>query len=140
MDEKLSYEQLLRDGLNSLNVFVKKPSVFDDLCRVISEVSEAIEKVTECNASLELIPRTSGDLGYQLVFKSTVFPSINLVEYLLNKNYPIKSVDTNCALLSYKYYYDITELENHFEKMLSDCDSWLVRRVLEIRMLKKISN
>jgi hypothetical protein len=129
------YEQLLRDAISQAKVGA--PQVVDELRRCASQAAEAIAKVTDGSAALDLLPLARPDeapSAFQLILRRVGHdgPSSDLGIYQLSEaGYPIQrwyslgSWESNPNQTDHLYP-SKTALEGHFRWMVSDRSSRLV--------------
>jgi hypothetical protein len=129
------YEQLLREAITRAKV--ETPQVADDLRRCASQAAEAIAKVTDGSAALDLIPLSRPDgtpPAFQLLLRRLGHdgPQSDLGVYQLSEaGYPIQRWYSQGSWESSPdqpehLYENKSGLEGHFRWMVSNPSSRLV--------------
>jgi hypothetical protein len=133
--QQVDYEQLRRDAITQARAGA--PRVAEDLQRCASQAAEAITKVTDGAAALELIPVPVPDgapATFQLHLRRVgreAPPSDLGVYQLSDAGYPIQRWYSRGAWesspdQSEQLYQNMAELEGHFRWMVSDPSARLV--------------
>ena len=133
--QKPNYEQLLRKAIKDAKEAA--PRAVEDLLRVASEAADAVEKVTEGTAVLEMVPLDSEEgatKAYQLQLRKTgsEAPPTDLGVYsTTTAGYPVMRWYSRRGWEDHpdepnQQYPGSNELEGNFRWMLSNHESRLV--------------
>jgi hypothetical protein len=133
--QKPNYEQLLRKAIQDAREAA--PRAVEDLLRVASEAADAVEKVTESTAVLEMVPINQGEgatKAYQLQLRKagSEAPQTDLGVYTTTPaGYPVMRWYSRRGWEDHpdepdQQYPGLNQLEGDFRRMLSNHESKLV--------------
>ena len=146
-DAPTEFEKMLREALSQ--AIAKAPQAKDDLFRIASEAGDAVKKVAEGSAALELVPidvENDPRPTYQLQLLRLDSESARSdlgVFRLSASGYPIQrwASKSNWNLNPEKperEHMNVVDLKGNFNYMLSNPDTKLVTLINHLRAMKEI--